>query len=256
MSSILTSIWAHRGASGHAPENTLAAFRLAAEMGADGIELDVHLSRDGQVVVIHNGTVDARTDGHGRVCDQSLAELQALDAGSWFSPHFSGERIPTLEAVLADVGQRLLVNVEIKGRLAAGTPTAGALEAEVVRIIQEQGMVDRVIVSSFVPGSLRRVRALDREIPLGFLYAGPVHKHLPLWVYRLFVPYDALHPAFRLVDAGYVARARRHGPGGSDCPLNVWTVNDEEDLCRMRDLGVAGIITNYPDRLARLLALA
>jgi glycerophosphoryl diester phosphodiesterase len=242
-------IWAHRGASGHAPENTLAAFRLAAEMGADGVELDVHLSRDGQVVVIHNGTVDATTDGRGRVCDLSLADLQALDAGSWSSPRFSGQRIPTLETVLADVGPHMLINVEVKGQ-----PQAGPLEAEVVRLIEAQGLVEQVIVSSFYPGSLKRVRALNPDIQLGYLYSGALYKWLPLAVYRWFAPYDALHPAFRLVDKSYVARAEQHGPGGTACPLNVWTVNDEDDLRRMCDLGVAGIITNYPDRLARILA--
>jgi len=240
----------------------LAAFRLAGEMGADGIELDVHLSADGQVVVIHNGTVDATTDGHGRVCDLSLADLQALDAGSWYSPRFVGQRIPTLQAVLADVGPRLLVNVEIKGKPqvgpAVGSPkvspaVAGALEAEVVRLIEAEGLVERVIVSSFFPGSLRRVRALNSDIRLGFLYSGGILKRLPLWAFRWFVPFDALHPAFGLVDAEYVARARRLGRDGTGVPLNVWTVNEEDDLRAISGLGVAGIITNYPDRLARIL---
>jgi len=235
----------------------LAAFHLAGEMGADGIELDVHLSADGQVVVIHNGTVDATTDGHGRVCDLSLSDLQALDAGSWYAPHFAGQRIPTLQAVLADVGPRLLVNVEIKGRptggTAAGLPEAGLLEAEAVRLIEAEGLVERVIVSSFWPGSLRRVRALNPDIRLGFLYAGAIHARLPLWVYRFFVPLDALHPAFRLVDGRYVERARRLGRDGQGIPLNVWTVNEEDDLRATSELGVAGIITNYPDRLARIL---
>lgn len=254
MSRSHTLNWAHRGASGHAPENTLAAFALAAEMGADGIELDVHLSADGQVVVIHNGTVDATTDGRGRVCDLTLDALQALDAGSSYSPRFAGQRIPTLQQVLADVGPRMLVNIEIKADAAlraagGGAPNGepGQLEASVVRLIEAQGNVERVIVSSFVPASLRRVRKLNPDIRLGFLYSGRVHKRAPLWMYRLLAPYDALHPAFGLVDEGYVTRAQRR-------PLNVWTVNKEDDLRRMRELGVAGIITNYPDRLARILA--
>jgi glycerophosphoryl diester phosphodiesterase len=246
LSGARTLNWAHRGASGHAPQNTLAAFRLAAEMGADGIELDVHLCADDHVVVIHNGTVDATTDGQGRVRDLTLDALQSLDAGSWHSPRFAGQRIPTLEQVFADVGQRLLINVEIKGEL--GRRTSGQLEAAVVQLIEAHALVDRVIVSSFFPGSLRWVRKLNPDIPLGFLYSGRVHKRLPLWFYRLLVPYDALHPAYDLVDAAYVARA------GSKNPLNVWTVNDEADLRRMCELGVTGIITNYPDRLARILA--
>jgi glycerophosphoryl diester phosphodiesterase len=221
----------------------MAAFRLAAEMGADGIELDVHLLADGELAVIHNHTVDATTDGRGPVSALSSADLQSLDAGAWFSPRFAGERIPTLRAVLAEVGERLLVNVEIKG------PSREGLESTTVRVIEEAGMVERVIVSSFYPGCLRKVRALNPEIRLGFLYAGSIYGRLPLWAYRLLAPYDALHPAYRLVDRGYVARARRQGS-----PLNVWTVNDEDELGRMCDLGVSGVITNYPDRLARILA--
>ena len=211
-------------------------------MGADGIELDVHLSADGELVVIHNHTVDATTDGQGPVSALSLADLQSLDAGSWFSPHFAGERIPTLQAVLDELGQRLLVNVEIKG------PSREGLESATVRAIEAAGMVERVIVSSFYPGCLRKVRALNPAIQLGFLYAGPVYGWLPLWVYRLLAPYDALHPAYRLVNRGYVARARRQGS-----PLNVWTVNDEDELRRVCELGESGVITNYPDRLARVL---
>jgi glycerophosphoryl diester phosphodiesterase len=236
---------------------------MAAEMGADGIELDVHLSADGETVVIHNHTVDATTDGQGQVSDLSLAELQALDAGAWFSPRFAGQRIPTLDAVLTEVGQRLRVNVEIKGqrgrqaRRHARRHAQGQLEATVVKQIEAHQMVERVIVSSFHPDSLRRVRALNPDIPLGFLYFWPVYKALPLWLYRWIAPFDALHPAFQLVNRGYVARARHRCPvpglQGTAFPLNVWTVNDESDLRRMVDLGVAGIITNYPDRLAHIL---
>ena len=253
MSGARTLNWAHRGASGHAPENTLAAFRLAVEMGADGIELDVHLSADGHVVVIHNGTVDATTNGRGRVCDLSLDVLQSLDAGSGFSPRFADQQIPTLHEVFAAVGQRTLVNVEIKGELGrrARCHEPGQLEAAVVQLIQAHRMVERVIVSSFIPGSLRWVHKLNPDIRLGFLYLGHAHKRLPLWFYGLSAPHDALHPAFRLVHKGYVARARRRG-----LALNVWTVNTEDDLRQMCDLEVAGIITNYPDRLARILVEA
>ena len=136
--------FAHRGASGHAPANTMAAFLLAAEMGADGIELDVHLSADVELVVIHDHAVDSTTDGQGPVSALSLAELQQLDAGSWFAPRFAGERIPTLRQVLEAVGQRLLINVEIKVAPGHHPPT---LEREVVRLIEEGGMVDRVLIS-------------------------------------------------------------------------------------------------------------
>src|SRR5512143_199880 len=103
-------ILAHRGASRRAPENTMAAFRLAAELGADGVELDVQLSKDGEVVVMHDSRVDRTTDGHGRIRDLPLAELRALDAGGWYAPEFAGERIPTLAEVLHELGPRLVLN--------------------------------------------------------------------------------------------------------------------------------------------------
>ena len=240
--------FAHRGASGHAPANTLAAFLLAAEMGADGIELDVHLSKDGEVVVIHDATVDATTDGHGRVGAMTLSELRALDAGSWFDEQFAGERIPTLQEVFDAVGHRMLVNVEVKVE-AGYHPTAQ--EAETVRLIEDNQMVDRVIVSSFSPRSLRRVRGLNPNIALGLLYGKPEPAFLPRALRWLRVPYDALHPGFGMVDAQYVARARRW-----KTPVNAWTVNDAGDMRRMRDLGVDGIITNYPDILRDVLAEA
>lgn len=238
--------WAHRGASGHAPQNTLAAFLLAAEMGADGIELDVHLTQDGEVVVIHDDTIDATTDGHGRVGDLSLAELQAFDAGSSFDASFAGESIPTLQQVFDAVGHRLLVNVEIK---AEAGPRPSYLEAEVVRLIEDNQMTGRVIISSFAPASLRRVRRLNPRLPLGFLYAPPEPAFLPRLLSLLGTPYQALHPYYRLVDARYVAQARRRG-----LRVNVWTVNEADDMRRMRELGVDGIITNYPDRLQDVLS--
>ena len=138
-------ILGHRGASHDAPQNTLAAFRKAVEVGADGVELDVHLSRDGVPVVIHDAKVDATTDGTGYVSAKSLEELKALDAGLSFDPQFSGERIPTLEEVLLEVGEALLVNIELKvGRI-------DGLAAAVVDVVKRLGMQPRVWFSSFRP---------------------------------------------------------------------------------------------------------
>ncbi|MBN1642744.1 MAG: glycerophosphodiester phosphodiesterase [Anaerolineae bacterium] len=237
---------AHRGASGHAPANTLSAFVLAADMGADGIELDVHLSSDGEVVVIHDGTVDATTDGRGRVSEMPLRALQGLDAGSWFGPQFAGERIPLLSEVFEHVGRRLLVNVEIKASPGYHPP---ALEAEVVRLIEDCGMLERVIVSSFSLRSLRRVRSLNPHIPLGWLHSTPVPTLLLAALRALRFDMAALHPRHNDVGAQYVARAQRWGKR-----VHVWTVNDARSMAQMRDLGVDGIITNYPDVLRDVLS--
>lgn len=237
---------AHRGASGHAPQNTLAAFLLAAEMAADGIELDVHLSKDGEAVVIHDDTVDATTDGHGRVSAMTLKELQTLDAGGWFGERYAGERIPTLQQVFDAVAHRLLVNVEIK--VESGYHPFEQ-EAEVVRLVEDNGLLERVIVSSFSPSSLRRVHKLNPHIALGLLYSKPEPAMLPRLLKWVGVPYDALHPGLEMVDARYVERARNDGKR-----VNVWTVNDAAEMRRMRDLGVDGVITNYPDVLRDVLA--
>lgn len=237
---------AHRGASGHAPQNTMAAFLQAAEMGADGIELDVHLSADGQAVVIHNDTVDETTDGSGPVRQMTAAQLQSLDAGRWFDPRFTGERIPTLEEVFAELGQRLFINVEIKAETGYHPSEQ---EAEAVRLIEDYHMVERVIVSSFSPSSLRRVHRLNPRIPLGFLYESAQPGWLPLLIHRFYAPLTAWHPDLKRVDAGYVSLARRRQQR-----VNVWTVNAADDMRRMRDLGVDGIITNYPDVLRDVLA--
>ena len=144
---------AHRGASGHAPENTLAAFRKAVEMGVDGIEMDIHLSADDEVVVIHDSTLDRTTDAEGQVAGLSLAEIREADAGD-------GERVPTLGEALDAIPLDVLAFVEIKA--AAATPHA-------VRIVQEMDRLDQVVVISFDSDALRTLRQLDSRIPMGLL---------------------------------------------------------------------------------------
>jgi len=226
--------FAHRGARTVAPENTLAAFRLAADQGADGVELDVQLSADGQIVVIHNDTVDATTDGTGPVAQMPLAALRELDAGSYFSPEFAGERIPTLDEVFEEFGHRLLLNVELKALSVTGN-SARRLAAAVVDAIRRHGLASRVLLSSFNPLALRAVKRIDRSLPVGYLYA-PDLRH------------EARHPHHSMVDAPYMQWARRRA-----YRVNVWTVNDVEDIRRMRDLGVDMIISDRPDLVQDVL---
>lgn len=143
---------AHQGASIVAPENTLASFRKALDMSADALELDVMLSKDGEVVVIHDTLVDHTTDGSGNVSDLTLAELKELDAGSWFAPEFSEERVPTLQEVMSLARGRALLEIEIKTR--AFLP--GSLERKVLDLIVENGIEKEVIVTSFNPLSVLR----------------------------------------------------------------------------------------------------
>ena len=235
---------AHRGASAAAPPNTLAAFEKAVELGADGIEFDVHLSADGVLVVIHDFNVDDTTDGSGRVAEMTLAQLKQLDAGSRFDPAFAGERIPTLEEVLETVGSRLLLNIELK----CFSLRDNGLERAVITQVRQHNLDNRVLLSSFNPLSLRRAKKIAPHIPVGLLYA----PWLPLPLRRAWlaplVHHEARHPEHTLVDAHYMAWARRRG-----YRVNTWTVNDPNEMHRLIGLGVDGIITPVPDVLHSVL---
>lgn len=240
---------AHRGASAVAPPNTLAAFEKAAELGADGIELDVHLSADGVPVVIHDYTVDATTDGSGRVADMTLAQLKELDAGSRFDPAFAGERIPTLGEVLESVGSRLLLNIELKTVSLRDT----GLERVTIGQVNRHGLAkgNRVLFSSFNPLSLIRAKRIDAHIPVGLLYAPDMP--LPLrraWL-APFIPHEARHPKHTMVDADFMAWSRRRG-----YQVNTWTVDEPGEMRRLITLGVDCIITNVPDVLRDIIESA
>jgi len=235
----------HRGASAVAPQNTLAAFRKAIELGADGVELDVHLSADGHVVVIHDFMVDKTTNGTGRVADKTLAELQALDAGLKFAPQFAGERIPTLAQVFEVLEGKLLVNVELKS---LGGRGSSALAAAVLEVVRQHGMDRRVLFSSFDPFALRAIKRLAPDIPAGLLCAPDLPIYLRrAWLAPLF-PHEARHPHFSMVTDATMRWYKSH-----DLRVNVWTVDDPAEMKRLIALGVDGIITNKPDVLGALV---
>lgn len=237
---------AHRGARDVAPENTLAAFRAALEAGADGIELDVTRCATGEIVVIHDDTVDRTTDGHGRVAEMPFGALRELDAGRWFNEAFRGERIPLLEEVLDLVGGKLRINIEIKGKDWRDT----GIEAEIAETIRRRGLTSSIIISSFNPWALRRMRRAAADVRLGFLYAAPkTGLDLAPFFAPRFLGAEALHPHLALVDDTYVARAQRLG-----LRINVWTVNALEDIMRMVALGVDGIITDHPALVRDMLS--
>jgi glycerophosphoryl diester phosphodiesterase len=229
-------IIAHRGASGHAPENTMAAFQLAMQQGADGIELDVMLSKDGRLVVIHDDTVDRTTNGTGLVKDMTLAQLQALDAGN-------GEQIPTLEEVLHTFGGRFLINIELKNY---ATPF-DALPRVVAELLNSNGFSRSVIVSTFNPFNLTRFRRHCPGVKLGLL---TVEGKAKFWIWRLF-RYDALHPHFQDVDPDLVAAVKDRYQ-----QVNVWTVDDPDEIRRLAGLNVDSLITNFPKETRELLESA
>jgi glycerophosphoryl diester phosphodiesterase len=223
--------------------NTLPAFELAADMGADGIELDVHRSKDGELVIVHDFTVDNTTDGEGAVSEMTLAELKSLDAGSWFDVKFMGAQIPTLDEVFDAVGHKMFINIEIKSL----PPLDNGLEELVANKIDDYGLAERVIVSSFNPIAIRRFRQIAPHVATGFLTA-PESVSFVKQEMLDGLTYDALHPYFELADADYVASAKKGG-----YRINTWTVNDPEQAIALCDLGVDGIITDYPDVIRHAL---
>lgn len=238
-------IIAHRGASALAPENTMAAFELAYKLGADGIELDVMLSKDEELVVIHDDTVDRTTNGSGRVSDFPMRILRDLDAGSVFSEAFRGEKLPSLAEVYEHLGGKLLINVELKNYASPFDD----LTLKVIKLTQDFNLVDSVLLSSFNPLNLRKAR---RELPamkLGLLTfpakAGVIMRG-PLG--RLF-PYNALHPYYADVNKKLVDRMH-----AIDRKVNVWTVDEPEELRRMKVIGVDAVICNDPGASREVLA--
>lgn len=231
----MSLIYGHRGASGHAPENTLEAFRLAMDMGADGFELDVHMSRDGELVVIHDESVDRTTDGTGLVKDLTLAQLKALDASNHME-RYTGARIPTLAEVydlIRDTNH--IVNVEIK----TDECFYPQIEEKCLALAKEKGVEDRILYSSFNHHTLLKMRQLKPDVKLGMLFGDIM---LSPWEYAQKLDVDYLHPMkMNIYVPGFGEETHKAGFG-----INMWTINDEKTMleCLRQN---AGIITNYPD---------
>jgi len=240
-------IFAHRGASKHAPENTIAAFELAIQHEADGIELDAKLTIDGQIVVIHDQTVDRTTGTSGSVAEMSLAQLKELEAGSFFDDNYRGEKIPTLEEVFEAVGKKTYINVELTNYASKWDD----LPDKAVSLVRKFSLENNVLFSSFNPIALRRTAKLLPQTARGLLtLPGGSGWLLRGWLGRLLVPYQALHPEYRDVTSRMVADAHHHHKR-----VNVWTVNEANQMKELIKLKVDGIITDDP-RLARELVNA
>ncbi len=230
-------ITAHRGASGWAPENTLAAFQKAIEMKSDYAELDVRLSKDGQVVLMHDDSLRRTTGIRAAVWDYTLAELKALDAGSWFSPEFKGEPIPTLTEVIQLVRGKMKLNIEIK--ISRAEPE---IAQKVVDIVRAENFTKDVMITSFDKVSVEEALRLAPEIPAGFIF----NEKNTVDVFS--GPWPILSAKYTLVDAEFVKKARSAGK-----TIHSWTVNDEATIRKLVDLQIDGIITNYPDRVVNVL---
>lgn len=232
----------HRGAMARAPENTLGSFRAALDDGGVGVELDVTLSGDSIPVVLHDDTLDRTTNVHGKPTDYDADELSGVDAGTWFGPEWSGERVPRLTEVFTMMPRDAVVNVELKGP----TPGYVGLERRAVDVIRRFPHVN-VIVSSFHPAQLLEVRRIAPELPIGLLLDD--QSILPgrtAWTAPLLAP-DAIHPPARIVDRGFVDAARNAG-----LRVHVWSVKTTEEAARLLDLGVDGLIVDDVKAMAPL----
>ena len=234
-------IFAHRGGSSLAPENTLAAFKQAVQIGCDGIELDVRLCASGDVVVCHDRTVDRTTNGHGKVARMTLSQLKTLDAGSWFNPKYPGERIPTLIESLAIIGDQAVINIELK-------PTAATIKTfvdTVSDIIEQFHLTDTILFSSF---SAQALSMLNIRLPL---YAKALLSYpgmTGIWA-RVFSyyksAYQALHCYYKDISLKMISKYPR---------IHAYTVNHPSDMKRLFTWGISGIITDEPIKAMQIRA--
>jgi len=245
---------AHRGASGYAPENTLPAFEKAVAMGAPACELDVHLSRDGQIMVMHDSTLERTTNGQGKVAESDSDDLRTLDAGEKFSPEFKGTRIPFLAEMIDALQGKAVLVCEIKAGI-------GRIEKKILDLIQEKGIEDTATIISFNTEALKNARALDREIITMYLKGSPsktvegktVYLPTPLSVIdeAEALDVDALNLHYQGITPELVRAAHARG-----FKVYAWTVNSIAKAKELLDMGVDGITGDYPDRLQTALNAA
>lgn len=236
-----TFVWAHRGASGYAPENTLESFALAAKQGADGIELDVQLSRDGELVVIHDEVLDRTTTGKGFVKDYTLAQLKSFKANRTF-PEYENAVIPTLREVfelMKPTGMK--INVELK----TGIFWYPDIEEKCLALAREMDMEEQVIYSSFNHYSIQKILALKPDAETGILYQDVIVDVIP---YAKKLGTGALHPALYHTWMGDSLKEYVE----SDLKVHIWTINEEADMKKLMEAGVDAVITNYPDKALKV----
>lgn len=241
------TVIAHRGYRDVAPENTMAAFRRAYQLGANMVELDVSLSKDREVVIMHDDTIDRTTNGKGNIEEKTLEELKQLDAGSWFSPIFKGEQVPTLDEVLAFAKDKIAVNIEIKSYTVEKRSQIG-IESKIVELIRKHEMEEHVLVSSFSQDALKRIKTMNPNIPTALLIVtdGVFNSQSSM---ANKVKSDAINEMYRFTRGSEIKNSQKNG-----LKVNVWTINDPHTMSELIDKKVDGLITDRPDLALKVLA--
>jgi glycerophosphoryl diester phosphodiesterase len=237
-----TKIYGHRGASQYAPENTMEAFQMAYDMGADGIEFDVQMTRDGYLVVTHDEEISRVSDGKGYVKDYSLEELRGFQFNRTH-PKYEGVRIPLLEEVLEQFVQsrpkcdkEFLFNIELKNNIFSYE----GMEEKVLKIVKEKKVLGRTLFSSFSHASMLKLREIEESAKVAFLYCDGI---MDIGDYAEKYKINTVHPAWYLLNRkGIFEDLRERG-----IEINIWTINSGKEIRRFCDMGVDGIITNKPD---------
>lgn len=241
-------IIAHRGASGYAPEHTMAAYQLAVEQGADYLEMDLHMTKDGQLIAIHDDTVDRTTNGHGKVNELTLSDIKQLDAGSWFNrrypekakPHYRRQTIPTLAEVIGKYGDSLNYYIEIKTPLPFPEMADELLKVlRLHQLIGRDGARGQVIVESFHTDSLKYLRQKAPELVLIQLGDDPETMNLA----KIAQYADGVGPNYLNTKQEFIKNAHTRG-----LLVHCWTVNNETDMIKLMNWNVDGLFTNYVDK--------
>ncbi|MCM3728736.1 glycerophosphodiester phosphodiesterase [Neobacillus cucumis] len=234
----------HRGAAGYCPENTFASFHRALHLGVDFLEMDVQMTKDGELVVIHDSTVNRTTNGKGKVKDFTLKEIQALDAGSWFDSRFSSEKIPSLGEFLDGFGGKVGILLEIKN-----PSLYPGIEEKIANELLKRGLTNlegpQVIVQSFDQYSLKKFHQLVPSIQIGVLvkrYTGKGISNQELVSYSSYASF--VNPKITMVSRRLISRIHQHG-----FKTFIWNVKKRKEVHLLRDYHVEGLICDFPDFL-------
>jgi glycerophosphoryl diester phosphodiesterase len=240
---------AHRGASAYYPENTLESFQGAILMGADMVELDVQLTKDGEVVVFHDEKLSRCTNGKGRIADHTLIELKALDAGSWFDKKYQAAKIPMLAEVLSLCRDKIAVNIEIKTEAVTDLVSEG-IEEKSLKIAEQNRMCEHIVFSSFDPRAIKHLKEIDSTVGLAVLYEKRHYgSKMPSDIIESLGA-DAFNCSQKELSSKWLTNLKLN-----NIPLNIYTVNDETNMRRLIKMGVSGIFTNKPDILKRVVTV-